>query len=162
MRGGINIHYGYTYEAAVRLDKGSLLLSSVLLMSTGLTWGGSHDLIACAFRISTDTRRTMCQSPNRFGRVDLVHGLALCCSQRIKHVQPQPSQLGSVSTDSRLGPWASRQTVTSSCQIRHDHVTWFTSQATGFHNHNHQPTHSPLISLDSGFFPCLTLEQHRV
>ena len=36
----------------------------------------------------------MCQSPNRFGRVDLVHGLVLCCSQRIKHVQPQPSQLG--------------------------------------------------------------------
>ena len=105
---------------------------------------------------------TVCQSPNRFGRVDLVHGLALCCSQRIKHVQPQPSQLGSVSTDSRLGPWASRQTVTSSCQIRHDHVTWFTSQATDSHNHNHQPTRSPLISLDSGFFPCLTLEQHRV
>ena len=32
--------YGYTYEAAVRLDKGSLLLSSVLLMSTGLDVAG--------------------------------------------------------------------------------------------------------------------------
>jgi len=54
-----------------------------------------------------DTQRTMCQSPNRFGRVDLVHGLALCCSQRIKHVQPQPSQLGSeLIRDQAPGPVA--------------------------------------------------------
>ena len=29
-------------------------------MSTGLTWGGVHDLIACAFHISTDTDLTQC------------------------------------------------------------------------------------------------------
>ena len=37
----------------------------------------------------------VCQSSNRFERVDLVHSLALGCLQRIKHVQPQPSKLGS-------------------------------------------------------------------
>ena len=53
---------GTTYEAAVRLGEGRFLSSLVFLMSTGLTWRGTHDLIARAFRISTDTDLTQCDS----------------------------------------------------------------------------------------------------
>ena len=156
MRGRINIHYGYTYEAAVRLDKGEVLSSSVFLMSTGLTWGRVHDLIARAFHISTDTELTQCAnhiSAHHSHHWLRIHGLLMVSKgergMRPQHRRQSPNR-------HKFLPDSAR-----SCNLVHKSGDWLS------HTHNHQPTHSPLIlsesvkTRDSGFSPCLMGKQHR-